>query len=435
MKKARLKINYNSYNYKSIIYTKGTILTYINDRYQINANDTFGLVTEYVESNPDIFEIIEEVKQTCSTCIRPNCGNRNGSQLYLPCWTNKEESKKNIVEVKIPEDKELKEIIKGGNHVDGTICTMLYWKDKQPTKSCKTCLFELYSKMEIEQKQCTSCNLNRIYTNNKLDNWQSKQDLSNTKIWIGDNPKLKDILQTLLKKWNYVFINNELCINVTNIWFINIWFINKSTYRLGTDTKDQFNQLSCIEITPQDLGITKEEYEIKLVTEDGVKLYVGDKPYCYNPRTESLWEFEIKPLTQLNKGNKLFSTKKVAEEWIKNNSKLYLGDVEVEIIKSRVINTSNFSISSTSSLLQNCYSYKVYTDKGQVYTTDWLKWYDKLIKAKETEGVVAINLQLANFVTMFSLYEVNNNNSIGCISDITWEQVEKITNKIKEIIR
>ena len=38
-------------------------------------------------------------------------------------------------------DKELKEIIKGGNHVDDTICTMLYWKDKQPTKSCKTCLF------------------------------------------------------------------------------------------------------------------------------------------------------------------------------------------------------------------------------------------------------------------------------------------------------
>ena len=358
--------------------------------------------------------------------VRPNCGNRNGSQLYLPCWTNKEESKKNIVEVKIPEDKELKEIIKGGNHVDGTICTMLYWKDKQPTKSCKTCLFELYSKMEIEQKQCTSCNLNRIYTNNKLGNWQSKQDLSNTKIFIGDNPKLSELVQKKAFELGYKWTNNDRSHNCRNTY---IYF--DTEYRIYFP----FTGNHHTEITPQDLGITKEEYEIKLVTEDGVKLYVGDKPYCYNPRTESLWEFEIKPLTQLNKGNKLFSTKKVAEEWIKNNSKLYLGDVEVEIIKSRVINTSNFSISSTSSLLQNCYSYKVYTDKGQVYTTDWLKWYDKLIKAKETEGVVAINLQLANFVTMFSLYEVNNNNSIGCISDITWEQVEKITNKIKEIIR
>ena len=255
MKKARLKINYNSCNYKSIIYTKGTILTYINNRYQINDNDTFGLVNEFVESNPDIFEVFEK---------------KSAEELGLEAG------------------------FKVGDMVAGQFGNLFKIKS-----------FELR--------------------------------------------------------------NNRVILNLegTNHWY---------------NIKDVINKVA-----------------------------------IHTP------------------------TKEAAEKWIEDNSKLYLGDIEVEIIKSRIINTSNFLISSTSSLLQNCYSYKVYTDKGQVYTTDWLKWYDKLINAKQVEGVNEIKLILGNSVKYETIFHPNSidkyDNSIGCIKNVKFEQIEKITNKIKEILK
>jgi hypothetical protein len=73
-------------------------------------------------------------------------------------------------------------------------------------------------------------------------------------------------------------------------------------------------------ITPQDLGILPEEYEVKLVTEDGVKLYENTFPEGYvevldNGNMYSLYGCTIE-YYKCNAGDrKCFSNKETAKKY------------------------------------------------------------------------------------------------------------------------
>ena len=210
--------------------------------------------------------------------------------------------------------------------------------EEQPTKTCKSCLFELHNKIEIEQKQCISCNLNKIYTSNKVCNWQSKQDLSNTKIWIGDNPRLSILAQEKMFKLGYSWILGKVYRD---------YYGNDEEWMFFKDSVDRSGMKyhnKAIQITSQDLDINEKDYYIRLITEDKVKIYLNDKFWVYNPQLNKIDELIMLDKFRIINNNKYFSTKEATEKYSmmcrplltisEDRIKCYNGDTVIIVFKN-----------------------------------------------------------------------------------------------------
>ena len=214
---------------------------------------------------------------------------------------------KNIIEIEIPEGYELLKVSSFndiGNSNQQYIVSIL----KQSTKSCKTCLFENSCKIVFCNKQ------------SNYHNWQSKQDLSNTKIWIGDNPKLSELVQKKAFELDYIWATGSKKVEIKD--YTSLYFHNENhrTVIRQDNSKEIsfFRNEKFTEITPQDLGIKEEEYTIKLITEDGVKLYKNDECWVYTPNdiTRPIYSTTIVDRYCIIEDHKYFSTKQAVEKWL-----------------------------------------------------------------------------------------------------------------------
>ena len=217
----------------------------------------------------------------------------------------KYEPKSNVVEVPIPDGYEVGDIQNYGGHMKRTT---IMWQAKNPMVSCKEC---------IKAGKCIVTPYN--FTSVNCSSYQSKQDLSNTKIWIGDNPKLSELVYNKLTELGYHHNMGDFTTYIKNRWVI---IINKNE-QVSWWSKDTLDLSNYTEITPQDLDIAKEEYEVKLVTEDNVNLYKGDK--CWNVSKRLSLNYA---LCVYDKEYKYFSTKEAAEKYIKDNE-FKVGDLVV----------------------------------------------------------------------------------------------------------
>ena len=114
-------------------------------------------------------------------------------------------------------------------------------------------------------------------------------------------------------------------------------------------------------------------------------------------------------------GYKIFSTKQAAKDYLENlKPKLMLGDVEI------TISTINDRIYAK--------------DKGVVSCNEWLDWYDKIDTFLKIATTGEIGLKLVDFPTLFVASKCwdSGNNNIGCIDNVTINQIKTITDAIRK---
>ena len=279
-----------------------------------------------------LYEILESAKI-------PN--QESGSNLNI-------DNPKNIVEVEIPEGFELKSKIL--HYSDGNVAkpsvTRIEWKEKQPTKSCSTCLFE-YNKRHIPREICSHCQVQTsiqdtsgikkegmysspIYTF-EYTKWKDKKDLTNTKIWIRNNKRLKDLLIAKIDSLGYIKFAmskkvDSLCI-LSDGYFTTI-------------SEEGFIRLSEIEITPQDLEISEREYTPLFTIYGNTPLYEGDNFYAIDIRSmrflrpqgkDNMTGFTAYMGTRKPAEYEIyFKTKEEATEWIQKQF-----DKEIQKVKEK----------------------------------------------------------------------------------------------------
>jgi hypothetical protein len=266
-------------------------------------------------------EIVKEDK-TCSTCnYSINYGvTCNHPNLFKEVFKNnhvcidnnykywKVKQDKQVVEVEIPIN---------AYHVECPNCNEKFdvilpegTFIKQPTKSCKTCLFELHDKFTgIKCGCCKYDTITNLSDNTDYDNYQSKQDLTNTKIFIGDNPKLSELVQKKAFELGWKgFYNKQIIFYRSNLW---LFFDRKIISWEFTNNPSK----NYTEIFPIDLGIKPEEYEVKLVTKEGVNKYRNDLYFFIE--NDKIYEARITGFKSAYKFNGLyFNTKQAAEKYL-----------------------------------------------------------------------------------------------------------------------
>jgi hypothetical protein len=225
---------------------------------------------------------------------------------------------KNVVEVEIPKGYKYSHqtfaIVHDGSRPitdDSIVVKSTYFK-KQSIKSCKTCLFELHNLGQTANRPCDACN--NFLKSNKTSYWQSKQDLSNTKIFIGDNHKLSELVQKKAFELGWEgYYTNQIKFDRNNLW---LFFDNNKM--ISWEFTNKPSNLY-IEITPQDLGIKEKDYKVILTTEDSLNIYYKCHPdiYYVNINTLTSGIDKANTLYSPNKINfKYFSTKQAAEKYI-----------------------------------------------------------------------------------------------------------------------
>jgi hypothetical protein len=130
-----------------------------------------------------------------------------GIKDNIEFWAEIVEDKKQVVEVEIPEGYKVKDIQKCGEGMR-TVNGITERTEKsvditfESIKSCKTCLF---NNRGMNIKPCNKWIAG--VTEYHCEAHQDKSDLSNTKIRIGDNPKLSELVQKkafeLGWKWHF----------------------------------------------------------------------------------------------------------------------------------------------------------------------------------------------------------------------------------------
>lgn len=224
--------------------------------------------------------------------------------------------KKNTIEVEIPEGYKVKYVSSdAGGHIDAEAklesdkCTIIGF-EKQSTKSCSTCLFEKHF-----SNKNTICKM-QPGINKTCTNWQSKQDLSNTKLFVGDNPRLSKLIQEKAFELGWRWNNDtpeELQVMCSHC----LYFYKDKDITHG-DNKEYFNNHEHVEISAQDLGIKEEDYKVLFVTTDGINIYRGDRYwYIYGKNSiETVLAYELYYLDNTVKFR--FSTKELAEQYVES---------------------------------------------------------------------------------------------------------------------
>jgi len=191
-------------------------------------------------------------------------------------------------------------------------------------------------------------------------------------------------------------INSDKCIYLNENWW---------------DTQNVIEQEGYL-LLSIDEYMKSQDIQPLFKTEDGISIYdeYNQGWYCidkldlnYGVYPGGINNIHNKKLNLQDTNILRFSTRKLTQEYL--NFKLYLGDVKI------IIENSNIRA----------------INKGHIAIGTWLKWYDKWCELKE-------NLNSFNYgLTESWIFDYNGSEdiSIGCINQISWDQIEKITNYIK----
>lgn len=192
-------------------------------------------------------------------------------------------------------------------------------------KSCIGCLF---GNRQFGKGPCNECVI--------WSNWRTKTDLINTKIWIGDNPRLSELIQKKFFALGYRWYGEpdaKLLYTNNSILFIE----EDSTITRSSSSRANFDEdnSSFIAITPQDIGIDPKEYEVRLVTEDGKNLYYNDRAYVYSPDDKYNTEYSVIMIDRFKavEGAKYFSTGETRRKYIEEVNRLVEKNTEEEANK------------------------------------------------------------------------------------------------------
>lgn len=316
--------------------------------------------------------------------------------LYPEYWEKVKTKRTKQVIIEVEENQEIKFGFEA--KVDNTTVKGVVLEEKKKVvekyikKDCQKCLF---SNRFIEQLPCNCCkNLTRFETTG-TDNFQSKTDLSNTKIEIGDNPKLSELVQKKAFElgWSWVGEKKILHLDVPYLYF---W---KDIYICYGKSSSAFHNDPYIQIFPSDLGIKEEDYTVILKTKDGINLYSEDTCFAVSVVDNRIEEINVKEVKN-TKDFLYFSTKEAAEQYIKSTLKANTGKFEVGD-KVKVVRKAesregdwdnswtpsmNESIGKVLTIMKNCklYGYKLNDFHGLDYPEFVLELVEKpLVKVDD----------------------------------------------------
>lgn len=219
---------------------------------------------------------------------------------------------------------------------------------------------------------------------------KKRQTFDKCKIWLGNNPGLSEAVQKELFRLGYEWLSGDTEIRTAGALYL------RNNYITMSDIKSYFDQHTYREITPEDLGIDKSKYEIKPNIEVGKWYTHFGIPYVCT--FDGKWaEIVEKP-------------------------KLKLGEYDVEIVKEADA--------------QQGLQYYVKTKRGKVSIIKWLNWYNMYID-NPSYRITGITEYECHLDTYLCVLHPNNkaDNTIGCINNISWEQIETVTDEIKRLTK
>lgn len=493
MIKYKLKINYHNY-YGD--FEKGLILHFIDPYYKSKC-EKLSLHEDYIRNNPDIFEEITPLsytedfadgsffKKTCDNCARQGHKSICGKYCIEKDLHNWDPLDGEILGQAIYEGDEvwfaskallrIETIQKGDTSADGKYFSnkqnaIEYHKSLQEKESCKTCEFE---KKSTEMILCSRCK-HRHHKLELLDNnWKGKDTefqfevdkwyyydhvyfcfqeetpggkilgygFTINKRWCDnanfDNKsyglfdwepanvnEVKDLLILKAKKdypkGTTFYDTNVLC---TSTGLHEIYNHDKRIYNNGNIIYNEGDWAEIIKKPKKwDIGTY-----IVVVSPTAIYLDVGsiskitshkDTNYSnYWVYSDTLIEFQTN--SDIAKAVKWFATKKEAEEFAKTlKSKLMLGDIEV-IFKKEYDTDLHKNI--------------VWTKRGSVTFKEWLQFYNFYIinPSYNISGISEVTCKLNNYNCV--IHPKSEDNSIGCIRNVSFAQMEEITKAINQL--